>query len=570
MPVRRPLFALGLILALATSATAQPPRTIHTNQQLFNIPFRISPVADAAEAPVEVQLHLSDDGGQSWRLFSKVSPQDRHFTFHAPKDGEYCFMVRTLNRQQGLLPRAPAAPELRVVVDTLPPQIEAAVWREPDGRLTARWQVTEPSLDPATLQLEYRTGGSDAPWETVPADALGAAANGLQEGSVSWETADGGSLLFEVRLSVNDLAGNQASRPARVTAGPVEFEVQPPNEDDRRATPVRSVSNSGPILWPGEPSSEGPPRGYTDESVPLPRGMPGENVPPPRMPETYPDTSTGELGELTPAEEMPLPSPELGAPRGPGSNGMDRAGWNRSAAGSQDWREPLPAEEVSADRTTYVNSATFELDYQIDQASPWGIGQVELWGTRDGGRSWRSFGVDSDQASPMVTTVDEEGVYGFRLAIGSLEDRQQQAPLPGERPEIVVRVDVTLPGVQLVDWKQGIGANAGKLIIRWQATDDVELDTAPIAISYSPSATGPWTVIARDLENSGSFAWLLDRSGPDRVYLRVTARDRAGNEQSAESIEPVYLGVFRPEGRIREIRPRSDANGGAVRLRNRY
>ena len=56
------------------------------------------------------------------------------------------------------------------------------------------------------------------------------------------------------------------------------------------------------------------------------------------------------------------------------------------------------------ERPRMVNSRTFELEYDVDSVGPSGIGRVELWGTRDGGQTWRRFTVDSDKRSPLRST----------------------------------------------------------------------------------------------------------------------------------------------------------------------
>ena len=86
-----------------------------------------------------------------------------------------------------------------------------------------------------------------------------------------------------------------------------------------------------------------------------------------------------------------------------------------------------PAAAVPADwslmpigeRPRMVNLRTFELDYEVDSIGSSGVAKVELWGTRDGGRHWANYGADNDNRSPLVVSVDSEGLYGFRIVIQS-------------------------------------------------------------------------------------------------------------------------------------------------------
>ena len=99
----------------AASATEPIP----WRQNLFSIPFRISPAREEATQPIEVQLFISEDRGASWRLESRVKPEQGSFTFQAPRDGEYWFAIRTVDRQNRLRPEGNPTPELRVRVETL-------------------------------------------------------------------------------------------------------------------------------------------------------------------------------------------------------------------------------------------------------------------------------------------------------------------------------------------------------------------------------------------------------------------------------------------------------------------
>jgi hypothetical protein len=205
-------------------------------------------------------------------------------------------------------------------------------------------------------------------------------------------------------------------------------------------------------------------------------------------------------------------------------------------------------------RPRMVNSPRFELEYEFESVGPAGIGKVELWGTRDGGRSWTSYGIDPDNRSPMSVTVAGEGLYGFRIVVESGTGLRGAPPQSGDEPEIWVGVDTIKPTARLTT----ADLSGGELTIHWEAADSL-LAARPIALAYSQTPGGPWTTIAAGLANSGAFAWRLDNRVPDRVYLRLEARDEAGNVQLFEAADPVSLDPVRPKGRIRGVRPVDDA-----------
>jgi len=129
--MRRQSHSLWLLaLTLASQMGASPPVAptalpdlIATRQPLFAIPFRIERSSDPAWQPVEAQLYVSTDRGAHWRLYTKASTTQNHFTFRAGGDGEYWFAIRTADRSRQARPATIDAPGLRVLVDTKPPAL---------------------------------------------------------------------------------------------------------------------------------------------------------------------------------------------------------------------------------------------------------------------------------------------------------------------------------------------------------------------------------------------------------------------------------------------------------------
>jgi hypothetical protein len=58
-------------------------------------------------------------------------------------------------------------------------------------------------------------------------------------------------------------------------------------------------------------------------------------------------------------------------------------------------------------------------------------------------------------------------------------------------------------------------------------------------------------VIAADLENTGEYAWRVERHVPERCYLRLEARDLAGNRGAYQTLEPVTLAQPEPSVKLR-------------------
>ncbi len=203
----------------------------------------------------------------------------------------------------------------------------------------------------------------------------------------------------------------------------------------------------------------------------------------------------------------------------------------------------------------WINTRVFQLTYDTRAMVGAANLPVELWGTRDGGKSWQSFGKDPKGQSPMLVTVPEDGIYGFHMTIQSRPDMAGRPPLPGEVPGIWIGIDLTRPVGRITRAQQGVGPDGGKLFIEWEASDDRALAARPISLSYSERLGGPWTSMASDLENTGRYAWQLTGSLPQRMYLRLEIHDAAGNMGIYETPEPVTLDLSSPAAQLRDLRP---------------
>lgn len=201
-------------------------------------------------------------------------------------------------------------------------------------------------------------------------------------------------------------------------------------------------------------------------------------------------------------------------------------------------------------RPRMTKSRMFNLRYDVDSVGPEGIDSVTLWATRDGGRTWRSWGTDPDNASPFEVNVEEDGVYGFRVVVKGVNGLEGETPKSGEPADLWVGVDTTKPTGKIVSAPFGTGKETGHLIINWQAADE-RLAARPITLQFSQSREGPWTTIAAGLPNNGRYAWLVDPRAPSRVFLRLEVRDEAGNLHADQSSLPINLSAMIPRGRVR-------------------
>lgn len=521
------------------AASAQPqsaPIVTATRQNAFTIPFRIDQQA-SAPMPAEVQLHVSTDAGATWQLHSRVRPDKSAFTFRAPHDGEYWYSIRTLDAQGAARPEGPLAAQLKVTVDTVAPRLDLSVARGPAGEVVARWQAVDPHLKPETFKLEYQAG-SAGPWQHVAVESPPAAMRHTASGEATWwPSASDGQIL--VRAEILDAGGNPAvsqalARPGDVGTG-TPTPAQPPAAQTAQSgwrantTPDRGAGDG--TQWPPDRASVAP-LGSTAERPPT--------VPPPL------DSPYSAPAGFAP-DESAMRATTAVAPD-PARTAVQPVSQSRATRpGSSLDFSLLPA----AVRPRMVNSRNFELDYEIDAVGPSGVGKVELWGTRDGGRTWSDYATDADKQSPIGVQVDGEGLYGFRILVQTGSGYGGRPPAEGDVPDVWVGVDLTKPACAITGTE--VSPDATELLVRWEAADDV-LEARPITLLFSASPGGPWTPIASGLENTGSYRWQLDARVPERVVVRLEARDEAGNVGVFTTADSVALDRYRPKGTIRGVR----------------
>ena len=146
---------LGLLSMLPAGAAAgaesplkvKEPVEIVTHQRSFRMPFAHD--ATTGDLGGVITLFVSTDEGKTWEVASKVSPDQRGFTFRAPRDGVYWFAVR--DAHQGGESDTTLSPTMKVKVDT---GDRAEEKRPEPGRNDP---LEEARLDVELLELELST-----------------------------------------------------------------------------------------------------------------------------------------------------------------------------------------------------------------------------------------------------------------------------------------------------------------------------------------------------------------------------------------------------------------------------
>jgi hypothetical protein len=234
-----------------------------------------------------------------------------------------------------------------------------------------------------------------------------------------------------------------------------------------------------------------------------------------------------------------------------------------------------PTVEVS--RAQVINFPRFDLGFDLEQRGPSGISRVDVWVTRDEGKSWHKWSQHDGKGGTVRVVLDVrentqlEGNYGFRLVPVSGAGLSEREPVAGDAPDMRVVLDVTAPQIELFPPTSDT-TSPDTLLLQWKATDRNFGDN-PITLEWSEAATGPWkplatngdepivqatainTPVAKRLPNTGQFAWRVPAGVPARVYLKVSARDAAGNVKEVITREPILVDLTKPRAKINGIVP---------------
>lgn len=581
--VRALLISLGLVWTVCVARSDPPAGPVFMNERHIPIPIK----CDQPELIERLQLFVSADQGQQWQLYASVPATEKEVTFVAAADGVYWFDMVAHYRDGRIEPRAPGLrpPLLVLYVDTKPPRLALRPGSIGPGEAAVRWEVEDEYLDLRTLRLEYRDpqSGNWIPLAVIPPVA---------KGEKRWPVPGGGQVV--VRLSVADLAENQAQAQVELTVPPstnafASGSTTPPQTASSTAmNPVSPTAFGSPggssVVAPPPPPPAPVGSGEHTGNTPVAMPAPSPTGNPPQMPRAFSPAAplpgsgpngpagTAPSGALAPGQSMQPPNrPVTGNPAGFGPPAplpaettsprviarSDTSGLPTTLAS---WSQPTssPVPNTSRPRgqvpgLRYLNTTRANLHYEISRVGPSGVGSVELWMTRDDGRTWFKAGEDPDAQPPMLVEFPGEGIYGLTLVVRSRVGLGRPVPQPGEPPEMRVEVDVTPPYAELYA-VEADPQHRDTLVFLWSATDK-NLAANPITLKWAERESGPWHTIAADLPNTGRYVWKMPENLPYMVYLRLEVRDLAGNLAVAQTPKPVLVDLQEPEVKVLDITP---------------
>lgn len=479
----------------------------------------------------EARLFVSRDQGQTWEMIQAIPPTQDEFTFTAKTDGLYFISMQLVFLKGPAEPvdvsRVPPAQKL--VIDSTAPVVRITSAARSGEEIMAEWAVEDKFPNDSTTKVFYRAlAGTEADWQAAP------------EGTVAKRNAKFKSMItgpVVVQIVTQDLAGNVGRANKEVAEPgslPSSMAVPPvtPNPIDKVSGTLPAPSLTGI----GEPMT---PIVVPMQSEPMfqPASMPVQT-----QPETPRPIAQGSGTTPIPLPASPMPS---AAPANP-----------------------------EATTATLTKSPKFDLNYQLE-GGPSGISKVDLYVTRDDGRTWIRWSTHAGTESPLRVVLDTrfnqeiEGEYGLKLVPVSGAGLSDAAPTAGTAPEMKVQVDTTAPMIKVFQ-PTADPANRQALVLHWEATDK-NFAKEPLGIEYAEHPNGPWKSVAAGndavvpvagggvnpvirLANTGSYSWVPPTTLlQPRVYLRFSAWDMAGNKSEVTTPNPILVDLTKPKATIKGI-----------------
>lgn len=570
------LAILSAILGAPTLGYADD--VVYLKQPVFQIPIQVasSRVSDIKE----LQLFVSTDRGQTWRMVRTARPSQQAFTFRAQADGEYWFTLAYIDQEGRSEPedieREP--PGLKVVLDTHAPEIQLRPTDREGNQYGAIWQLSDEKLDLDSLQIEVK-GASEPEWRSVQVPRM-------SEGKGDW--IGDPSESYSVRATVRDRAGNVsvqrieipateqavASRPAprSVSESPVaetprpldlqggQYAVPPPPSGEPIAMPIPRAGEQVAEA-PSAPSYNAPPPSFVASAVP----------PSYSAPQSYnaPARSSSPQSYTVQRPVFDRSRPDLPADFRPGTQPIQQVNAESAVSTVMDSmpRTPIASTTAVSPRTAAAperpaeperkkvrlsNSKHFAVDYKLRGVGPSGVGKVELYQTTDNGTTWSLYGEDPDRQPPFEVTVPSDGRYGLTIVVTSPAGFGQRPPKPGDLPQMNVEVDTTPPVAELYQPVPDPNNNNESLLISWNC-HDTHLADQPVGLYFAEFPEGPWYAIKGGLPAKGQFSWRVLENTPHHVYLRLMATDLGNNVSVADTPEPIIVDLARPEADVVDV-----------------
>ena len=180
----------------------------------------------------------------------------------------------------------------------------------------------------------------------------------------------------------------------------------------------------------------------------------------------------------------------------------------------------------------YISSRQVLLTFSSDNDAP--VKAVDLWASRDGGKTWQAKSTDRIGQNTLRYTTSEDGWHGFFLILRNSAGTSAQPPQSGHEPHLRVMIDTVAPTLQIHDITSPMPATPGELLTIRLSLIDKHLGEAGIRIFYRTQSGHEWTDGGVVTVTDAEIAWRMPENVSGPFDLRLVATDLAGNRSIAE------------------------------------
>lgn len=476
--------------------TIQPAQWRHSSESTAQINDRPQPSRDIeitkSMAPIERHQLPAQNNYANTQFHS---PQEQFSSFNS----EIKTAARAMQPAPRSFPSPTATQDTSAMSASLAGDADAIVWESKTKREFSKNQTNVATARPRSFPLNSQPPSQPAPRQLLAKPSLDAPPNAS-------------TTQISKGMFIGESSTMGATNQYRGPRGEIERPITAP-------TLVPAVSNQAPTI----PPSDGQ---YSTQPLPkLPLEAGNENLTTTRKPPADAD-----------------PRPPMASHSAPTASPTDNSNWISNSS-------PTITKKPKMNTVDQViGSMRFDLQYAIDAIDPSGVDRVILWGTQDGVQ-WKSWASDPDSRSPFPVSVEQNGTYGFRIVVHSKDGLTGTGPSTGDPADIWITVDTEKPQTRINSVPYGRGPEAGQLVINYTVQDS-ELTVRPITLAYSSTVNGPWIIIDENLSNEGRHLWKPGTDVPQKIFLMIEARDKAGNIGTHLLQQPIDISGLVPSGTI--------------------
>jgi Flp pilus assembly protein TadD len=177
--------------------------------------------------------------------------------------------------------------------------------------------------------------------------------------------------------------------------------------------------------------------------------------------------------------------------------------------------------------TRYVAERDVVLTYATANDAP--VERVDVWLTRDGGKSWNRAPVEQCGRLSVCFHAPEDGWYGFYLVLHNSAGASADPPAAGAEPHSQVIVDTVAPALQVHRGIEPVHVVPGQPLNLRLSLIDEHLGSRPVRVFYRAGCDAAWADGGPANLDGLELTWPAPVELADSADLRIVATDLAGN-----------------------------------------